>query len=216
VLKAIIFDLDGTLLDTLEDISISCNFVLQHYHKSPLSLEDYKLAVGQGASQLLKDILPELSETKQKEALSLFEKHYTKQFDKNTKVYDEIGKVLTFLHVRGIKMAILSNKPNSFTKKCVIKYLRDWKFDAVYGIREGIERKPSAAGVAEILNELDMNSNEAIFIGDSKIDMMTAKNANMKSIGVTWGFRGEEELVENGATYIAKKPTDIVKIVGGL
>jgi len=213
MLKAVIFDLDGTLLDTLEDIAISCNFVLEHYNNSPLPIEDYNLIVGQGASQLFRDLLPDLSKDKHVEALGVFEKHYAKQFDKNTKIYDDISKVLTFFQVRGIKMAVLSNKPNSFTKKCVMKYLRDWKFDAVYGIRDGIPRKPSEAGAVEILKELQIEPNEAIFIGDTKVDMITAKNADMNSIGILWGFREKKELVEHGATYIAETPIDIIKIV---
>ncbi len=216
MIKAVIFDLDGTLLDTLEDIAISCNFVLEHYNKSPLPIEDYNLIVGYGAAQLFRDILPEHSSEAQAQALSIFEKHYAKQFDKNTKIYDDINKVLTFLQVRGIKMSVLSNKPNSFTKKCVLKYLRDWKFERVYGIRDGIKRKPNEAGVLEILKELNIESNETIFIGDTNIDMKTAKNANMNSIGVLWGFRDEKELVDSGATYIAKTPTDIIKIVDNL
>ncbi len=216
MIKAVIFDLDGTLLDTLEDIAISCNFVLEHYNKSPLPIEDYNLIVGYGAAQLFRDILPEHSSEEQAQALSIFEKHYAKQFDKNTKIYDDINKVLTFLQVRGIKMSVLSNKPNSFTKKCVLKYLRDWKFERVYGIRDGIKRKPNEAGVLEILKELNIESNETIFIGDTNIDMKTAKNANMNSIGVLWGFRDEKELVDSGATYIAKTPTDIIKIVDNL
>ena len=213
MLKAVIFDLDGTLLDTLEDIAISCNFVLEHYNKSPLPIEDYNLIVGQGASQLFRDLLPELPEEKQVEALGVFEKHYAKQFSINTKMYENISKVLTFFQVRGIKMAVLSNKPNSFTKKCVMKYLRDWKFDAVYGIRDGIERKPSEAGVIEILKELHVDASEAIFIGDTKVDMITAKNANMTSVGVLWGFREKKELLEHGAKFIVKEPTEIIKLV---
>ena len=216
MIKAVIFDLDGTLLDTLEDIAISCNFVLEHYNKSPLPIEDYNLIVGQGAAQLFRDLLPELSQEKQVEALGVFEKHYAKQFSVNTKVYKDISKVLTFFQVRGIKMTVLSNKPNSFTKKCVTKYLRDWKFDAVYGIRDGIERKPSEAGVIEILKELNIDANEVIFIGDTKVDMITAVNAQMNSIGVLWGFRGKKELVQYGANYIAKTPTDIIKIINDL
>jgi len=211
--KAVIFDLDGTLLDTLTDIAISANYVLENYNKSPLPIEDYNLLVGQGAAQLFKDLLPELSLEEQKNALALFEKHYEKQFSINTKIYEGISKVLTFLQVREIKMAVLSNKPNSFTKKCVMKYLKNWKFDAAYGIREGILRKPHVAGVVEILKELGVSANETLFVGDTKVDMLTAKNADMDSIGVLWGFREKEELVEHGATFIAEEPADIIKLL---
>jgi phosphoglycolate phosphatase len=213
--KAVIFDLDGTLLDTLTDIATSANFVLKNYNKSPLPIEDYNLLVGQGAAQLFKDLLPELSLEEQKDALALFEQHYAKQFSINTNIYEGISKVLTFLQVRDIKMAVLSNKPNSFTKKCVIKYLKNWKFDAAYGIREGIPRKPDNAGVIEILKELGVSANETLFVGDTKVDMQTAKNADMDSIGVLWGFREKEELVDHGATFIAEEPADIIKLIMG-
>ena len=211
--KAVIFDLDGTLLDTLTDIAISANYVLENYNKSPLPIEDYNLLVGQGASQLFRDLLPELPDDEQNEALALFEKHYATQFSKNTKIYEDINKVLTFFQVRDIKMAILSNKPNVFTKKCALKYLRNWKFDAVYGIRDGIKRKPDTQGVEEILKELDVKADETLFVGDTKVDMLTAQNANMDSIGVLWGFREREELVEHGAKFIVSEPIEIIKLI---
>lgn len=212
--KAVIFDLDGTLLDTIEDIAISCNFVLKQFGKPPFSLEEYKLFVGQGANQLFKDILPELNEEEQKKAKDIFEEHYAKQYSINTKLYPDINKLLTFLKTRGFKLAILSNKPNVFTKKCAIKYLKDWEFDVVYGIREGIERKPNPQGVFDILDELKVEAGETLFIGDTKVDMQTAKNASMDSVGVLWGFRGEKELREHGAKYIVKTPKELIKLIG--
>jgi len=213
MLKAVIFDLDGTLLDTIEDIAISCNHVLEYYKKTPLSIEEFKLYVGQGALKLFEDLLPELSSKEQKEALEIFEQHYRDQFNKNTKVYEGIDRVLTFFQTQDIKMAVLSNKPDSFTKMCIAKYFKNWNFDAVYGIRENIPRKPDKAGVLEILKELKTDANQTLFIGDTKIDMQTAKNAKMDSIGVLWGFRDKKELIKHGATNIAKYPLDIIKIV---
>jgi len=211
--KAVIFDLDGTLLDTITDIAISCNYVLEKYNHSPLPIEDYKILVGQGASQLFKDLLPKLSLEEQNNALALFENYYAKEFSKNTKLYKDINKVLTYFQIKNIKMAILSNKPNLFTKKCALKYLKNWKFDAVYGIREGIERKPNPAGVIEILKELDVKAEDTLFVGDTKVDMLTAKNSNMDSIGVLWGFREKEELINNGAKFIVKDPIEIIKLI---
>ena len=147
---------------------------------------------------------------------ALFEKHYAKQFDKNTKIYEGISQVLTFLQVKEIKMAVLSNKPNAFVLKCVMKYLRDWKFDAIYGTREGVERKPSKEGVLEILKELNIDANESIFVGDTKVDMLTAKNANVDSIGVLWGFRERKELEDHGAKFIVEDPKEIIKLVDSL
>lgn len=97
-----------------------------------------------------------------------------------------------------------------------MKYLRDWKFDAIYGTREGVERKPSKEGVQEILKELNIDANESIFVGDTKVDMLTAKNANVDSIGVLWGFREKKELEDHGAKYIVEDPKEIVKLVDSL
>ncbi|WP_331774626.1 HAD family hydrolase [Sulfurospirillum sp. 1612] len=212
-LKAVIFDLDGTLLDTLEDIAISVNHVLTHFGKTPIALDRYRYLVGEGAYKLMQNVLPDADDAKIKEALNLFEKHYATQYDKNTKPYEGIGKLLSFLQARDCKMAILSNKPNAFTKKCAVKYLRTWHFEAVYGIREHIERKPAADGVVAILKELDLKPAECLFVGDTKIDMMTAKNARMQSMGVLWGFRDEEELRSHDATYIAASPAEAIKII---
>ncbi len=212
-LKAVIFDLDGTLLDTLEDIAISVNYVLSKFEKEPIKTENYRYLVGEGALKLMQDVLPGFSENDIQKALSLFEKHYSSQFDKNTKLYEGIGKLLTFLQKRGCKLAILSNKPNSFTKLCAIKYLRIWNFDAVYGIRDGVKRKPDPAGALEIMKELHVEPDECLFVGDTKIDMITAKRANIDSIGVLWGFRDESELVDNGAKYITKNPSDAIQLI---
>jgi len=211
--KVIIFDLDGTLLDTLEDIAISVNYVLSKYKKEPIEVEKYRYLVGSGALKLIQDVLPQESEESIKNALSIFEKHYATQYDKNTKLYDGIAKLLTFLQKRGVKMAILSNKPDSFTKLCAIKYLRNWKFEAVYGIRDGVPRKPDPAGALEIMKELHVEPKECLYMGDTKTDMITAKSANIDSIGVLWGFRDKEELEQNGAKYIAISPSETIKML---
>jgi len=213
--RGIIFDLDGTLLDTLEDIAISVNYVLSLYEKEPIGLQEFRYLVGQGALQLMQDALG-VDEVEAKKALKKFEEHYATQYSKNTKLYDGIGKLLSFLQKRDYKMAILSNKPDSFTKLCAVKYLRDWKFEAVYGIREGVEKKPSAEGAFEILEKLGLNPQETLFMGDTKIDMITAKNAGIDAIGVLWGFREKSELVEFGARHIVSSPKDAIKLIGGL
>ena len=211
--KVIIFDLDGTLLDTLEDIATSVNYVLSKYKKEPIEVEKYRYLVGSGALKLIQDVLPQESEQSIKDALSIFEKHYATQYDKNTKLYDGIAKLLTFLQKRGVKMAILSNKPDSFTKLCALKYLRNWKFEAVYGIRDGVPRKPDPAGAFEIMRELHVEPKECLYMGDTKTDMITAKSADIDSIGVLWGFREKEELEQNGAKYISTSPADTIKLI---
>ncbi len=209
----VIFDLDGTLLDTLEDIAISSNHVLECFDKKPIEVKKYRYLVGEGALKLMQDILPDACSEDVKKALGFFEKHYAKQYDKNTKLYGGISKLLSFLQKRGYKMAILSNKPNSFTKLCAIKYLRNWNFDAVYGIRDNIPRKPDPAGAKEIMKELHVKPQECLFMGDTKIDMITAKSADIDSIGVLWGFRGIDELEKNGANHIAESPELAIKLI---
>ena len=212
-LKAVIFDLDGTLLDTLEDIAISVNYVLKQFNKEPIPINKYRYLVGSGALKLMQDVLPDADEEGIKKALNLFEEHYAKQYDINTKLYKGIEKLLTFLKAKGIKLAILSNKPNSFTKLCAVKYLRNWNFEAVYGIREQIPRKPSPDGALAIMEELHVEPKECLFVGDTKIDMITAKNAGIDSIGVLWGFRDRDELEQNGAKYITTSPADTIKLI---
>ena len=209
----VIFDLDGTLLDTLEDIAISSNYVLECFGKKTIAVEKYRYLVGEGALKLMQGILPDACGEDIEKALSIFEEHYAKQYDKNTKLYAGVSKLLSFLQKRGYKMAILSNKPNSFTKLCAIKYLRNWNFDAVYGIRDNIPRKPDPAGAKEIMKELHVEPQECLFMGDTKIDMITAKSAGIDSIGVLWGFRDKDELEKNGANYIVESPELAIKLI---
>lgn len=211
-MKAVIFDLDGTLLDTIEDLAICSNQVLEHFARPTLPTNTYKKLVGEGARALLEKILPDFNDTQINEARELFEHYYALGYDKNTRAYDGISKVLSFLQKRKIKMAILSNKPNNFTKKCAYKYLSAWNFDAVYGIREQIERKPDPAGALAIAQELHVEPSECYFVGDTKTDMQTATNAHMYPVGVLWGFRGAPELLEHGAQKLCERPEDIIRL----
>ncbi|MBE0491204.1 MAG: HAD family hydrolase [Sulfurospirillum sp.] len=213
MIKAVIFDLDGTLLDTLEDIALSANFVLEQFAQKPIAIDAYRFLVGSGAFALMQAILPQGDERTHKRALKIFETHYVKQFTQHSKLYADIGKLLSFLQINGIKLAILSNKPNKFTKMCAIKYLQNWHFEAVYGIREGIAKKPDPNSVLQILEALHVDVNEALFVGDTKIDMQTATNAKMRSIGVLWGFRDKDELLTNGATHIVTNPLECIKLI---
>lgn len=212
-MKAVIFDLDGTLLDTLKDIALSVNHVLQSLGREEIPIDKYRYLVGEGALALMKNAMPDADESLHVKALELFEKHYALQFDKNTKMYEGISKMLTFFSARGYKMAVLSNKPDSFTKKCVLKYLRNWKFDAVFGVRQGVPKKPHPQGVYDILEILGVKPEKCLYVGDTSIDMITAKSANIPSIGVLWGFRDKEELLAHGAKYIVKTPNELIKLV---
>ena len=213
--KTIIFDLDGTLLDTLEDIAISANFALTSLGFQPQAREKYRYFVGEGVFKLFENIFaphPQTPEIIQK-AVRLFEDHYAKQFNQNTTLYEGVSKMLTFLQKRGFKMAILSNKPDSFTKMCALKYLRSWKFDVVFGTREGVPRKPDPAGALEISTLLHVKPEACYYLGDTMIDMQTANSAGMIALGALWGFRDEEELRTHGAHHIVKSPSEVIKLL---
>lgn len=213
--KVIIFDLDGTLLDTLEDIAISGNFALIQLGFEPQEVLGYRYFVGEGVRKLFENIFatsPQSDDVVDK-AVALFEQHYAKQYNQNTKLYEGISKMLTFLQKRGYKMAILSNKPDSFTKKCVLKYLRQWDFKEVYGARESVPKKPHPQGALDIAEALHVSPKECYYVGDTMIDMQTATGAGMKAIGVLWGFRDEEELHLHGAQHLVKTPSEIIKLL---
>jgi phosphoglycolate phosphatase len=211
--KNIVFDLDGTLLDTLEDIAISANFALVSLGFEAQKREKYRYFVGEGVFKLFENIFASNPQTPERiqEAVTLFESHYAKQFNQNTKLYDGISKMLSFLQKRGFKMAILSNKPDSFVKMCVFKYLNKWQWEVVYGARENIPRKPNPQGAIDIAESLHVNPQECYYLGDTSTDMLTANRAGMIAIGALWGFRDEAELVENGAKYIVKEPSELIK-----
>lgn len=213
--KAIVFDLDGTLLDTLEDIAISANHALVTLGFEAQEISKYRYFVGEGVVKLFENIFspnPQSPELLQ-QAVNLFEVHYAKQFQQTTKLYDGISKLLTFCQARGLKMAVLSNKPDSFTKKCVLKYLRQWHFEAVFGARENVPRKPHPQGAFDVAEVLHVNPDECYYLGDTMIDMQTANGSGMIAIGALWGFRDEEELRTHGARYLAKTPLDVIKLL---
>ncbi len=213
--KAIIFDLDGTLLDTLEDIAISANHALETLGFSAHESSKYRYFVGEGVVKLFENIFtckPQSAEVVA-QAVSLFEAHYAKQFNQNTRLYEGVSKMLTFIQKRGFKMAVLSNKPDSFTKMCVFKYLRQWHFEAVYGAREGIPRKPHPQGAHDVAQALHVTPQECYYVGDTMIDMITANEAGMIPVGALWGFRDEEELRKYGARYLAKDPSEVIKLL---
>lgn len=213
--KNIVFDLDGTLLDTLEDIAISANFALVTLGFEAQEREKYRYFVGEGIFKLFENIFASHPQTPEliQQAVTLFETHYTKQFNQNTKLYEGVSKMLSFLQKRNFKMAILSNKPDSFTKMCAIKYLRQWKFDVVFGAREGVPRKPDPRGALEISELLHVTPNDCYYLGDTMIDMKTANSAGMIAIGALWGFREENELREHGAKYLVQTPSEVIKLL---
>jgi phosphoglycolate phosphatase len=210
--KGIIFDLDGTLLDTLEDLAESMNAVLRKMGFPTHETEKYKYFTGDGMTELVMRSLPtqNLEKGIENKCIDLMKQEYGSRFTYKTKPYDGIKVVLDELSKKEIKLAVLSNKPDNMVKMIVRSFLPDWQFAAVMGQRDGIPKKPHPCSAYEIAKSLGIKPEDFLYIGDTNIDIKTANAAGMFSVGVLWGFRGEAELIESGARAIIKEPRDIL------
>lgn len=215
MIKCVIFDLDGTVSDTLSTIAYYGNMALEYVGLNKIDENEYKYFAGDGRTVLLHRMLKFLNSDKE-ELYEKLEKKYDFEYEKDvigkTKPFDGIIQILKDLRKNGIKTAVLSNKPDNVTVDLVKKMYPDC-FDVVHGKRNGVEAKPNPQGVYMTLEELGAEPNECIFVGDTDVDIFTAKNSNMKSIGVLWGFRDENELKKAGADYIIEKPSQILEII---
>lgn len=211
--KLLIFDLDGTLLDTVADLADACNRVLAEAGFPVYPQEQYRKFVGNGIAKLIERAIPAESHSPElAEKLRLrFLEHYTANIDTLTRPYPGIPELLARLHVQGVKLAVASNKFQQGTESLVAKFFPDIPFVAVLGQRTGIPVKPDPAIVREIIALAGVAPQETLYIGDSDVDMLTARNAGVDSVGVSWGFRGEKELLASGAGTIAHHPSEILK-----
>ncbi|MEN6348780.1 MAG: HAD family hydrolase [Syntrophomonas sp.] len=209
-----VFDLDGTLLNSLRDIANGTNYALEKNGFPKRKLEEYPYFVCDGLPALLKKALGEHFTP---EASSLlvddFNYYYNLHYADFTRPYAGISDLLDNLMGHGIHVAVLSNKPDHFVKMIVDKMYPDVDFSFVQGKSDLFPPKPDPASLLNILKELGTKPGETLYIGDSNVDVFTAKNAGIKIIGVTWGFRGKYELEEAGADYIVESPSDILKLV---
>lgn len=216
MIRLVIFDLDGTLLDTIKDLGNACNHVLTKYGLAEHSLDEYRFFVGNGISKLVERSLPEDKRYGEfiEKLRSEFVNYYVRHAEEHTKPYDGIVDMLKELENREIKIAVASNKFDSATQSLVGRYFGGVNFSAVYGQREGIMPKPDPTIIFDIMADSDIDDKSAIlYVGDSDTDMMTAINAGLESIGVTWGFRPREELLASGANHLIDTPAQIIDIV---
>ncbi|PLY10663.1 MAG: HAD family hydrolase [Arcobacter sp.] len=216
-MKSMIFDLDGTLINSLLDIALSMNSVLKKHDYPSHEIEKYNYFVGDGALVLVKNAMPENSKEEEiKKVLKSFIEIYEQNTHNNTFAYEGIYEMLEKIELLNIKKAVLSNKPHKFTIKYMEKIFNNFYFQEIHGQKIDVPKKPDPTMAVQIATKLNTNIEDMIFIGDTSTDIKTAKNANMKSIGVAWGFRPIEELKEAGADFIAHKPMDIVDYVSSL
>lgn len=201
--KAVIFDLDGTLLDTLEDLANACNHALKECRLGIHEVEKYKRFVGDGRYKLIERIIPKEEHNHElfNKVLKLYDDYYLEHMIDETKPYEGICELLDELRNLQIKLAVVSNKPQEFVKEMVNNYFND-KMDIAFGQRINYKTKPDPETIFEVIKELEVTKEECIYVGDSNVDMETAKNAEVKSIGVAWGFRGRKELEEAGANIV--------------
>lgn len=215
-IKATIFDLDGTLLDTLEDLAASFNRVLSKNRFPIHKPEEYRNFVGNGALTCLTRILPQDHRFRARDIEKLlqeFKWDYNQNWNKTTKPYPAIPELLDALVKSNIRLAVLSNKPHDITLKCVNYYFKQNPFSIILGQSEQIPVKPNPTGVLHIIDQLGILPSETLLIGDTSTDMVTARNAGLTPIGVAWGFRTITELQESGASRIIHDPLDLLEII---
>lgn len=210
--ESVIFDLDGTLLNTLEDIAGSLNRVLRERGLGTHTTDAYRYLVGSGATELVVRALPLGKRDKEliADCVEAFHVEYRRNWNIRTRPYDGVPELLDSLADRGIRIAVLSNKPHEFTVLCVRQYFSGCDFAAVLGQGEGVPLKPDPTGALEIARRLGIPPREFIFAGDTGIDMETAVRAGMFPLGVLWGFRSEKELIESGAIETVSQPIDVL------
>lgn len=205
-----IFDLDGTLLDTLEDIAFAANETLLQLGLTQHPTQSYKQFLGKGMDNLVRRFLPSDPEDQLVlKASSIFQTVYRANCNKKSRIYDGIVPMLNTLHDHNIQLAVLSNKPHQYTELCIQHYFASIPFRLVFGHRQGKGKKPDPETALEILSILGTDAQKTLFIGDSAEDIQTGKAAGTKTIGVSWGFRSIDELRHNKADLIVSDPQEI-------
>lgn len=210
---AVIFDLDGTLVDSLADIAGSANDALVQLGYPTHPLASFRMFVGDGIQKLMERSLPAGSSAEMiAGAVEVFRKFYEARAHAGTVLYPGIAGMLDHLAGEGVKLAVLSNKIDLFTKQLVGDLLPEWKFSYVLGERPDVPRKPDPAGAIEIISLLGLKPESVWYLGDTGIDMRTARGASALPIGVTWGYRPREDLIEGGAGVILDRPDELADL----
>lgn len=218
-IKLVIFDLDGTLLDTMEDIANAANHALTVCGLPVRRLDEYNLFVGRGIANMLRSALPDGHKTDAdvQRMMEIFVPYYNEHIHDCSRPYTGIEEMLDILAANGIKIAVASNKYQAGTESLVSNVLARHRFAAVLGQREGKALKPSPEIIEDVLEGVgDIGIDEVVYCGDSDVDMQTGINAGVKTIGVTWGFRTREELASYSPWFLADSPDEISEAVLGL
>jgi phosphoglycolate phosphatase len=213
--RLVIFDLDGTLLDTIEDLGTSTNYALALHGFPTHSIDAYRFFVGNGMTKLIERALPETARDESTiiRVKSDFMRYYAAHAEAKTKPYPGIPELLHKLNEQNIALAVASNKVHAATVRLIGHFFPEIHFSVVLGQRENFPIKPDPAIVSQILHQTGVSREEALYVGDSGVDVRTAINAGVPAVAVLWGFRPKSELEEKGATCFASHPSDIISLI---
>ncbi|MEW6355417.1 MAG: HAD family hydrolase [Planctomycetota bacterium] len=213
--SAVLFDLDGTLLDTLDDLADSTNAVLERRGFPTHPVPAYRYFVGDGVVNLVLRVLPQdrRDEALVRACIGEMREEYGRRWADKTRPYDGVPELLDALVGRGIAMAVLSNKPDDFTRLCVEKLLPDWTFAVIRGVREDGRKKPDPTVALDIAEQVRVPPSEFLYLGDTNTDMQTAVAAGMFPVGALWGFREADELTTNGAKVLVERPMELLDLL---
>eukprot|EP00752_Nemacystus_decipiens_P016714 g14952.t1 len=210
---AAIFDLDGTLLDTLRDLCNSANHALKTVGRPTHPIEAYRTLVGQGVDNLFIDALGPDHQDLHSRAVAAFHAHYADHRFDTTAPYPGIWKMLTTLQAGRIKLGVLSNKPHTATVDVIDRYFSDLDWAVVRGHKPGTAPKPVPTSAREVIAEMGVEPARCVYVGDTKVDMLTGKAAGMFTVGVSWGFRSVKELQNNGADAIVDSAGELTQLI---
>jgi phosphoglycolate phosphatase len=215
IFEAVIFDLDGTLIDTIDDIGDAVNRVLSNRNLPTHASSVYRKFVGDGSRALIERALPD--QYRNDDIIDACHNEYIEDYSINynvkTNIYDGIPHLLDALTENGLRLAVLSNKPDAITKNCVKTFLSTWHFEVVLGQRNSVPRKPDPQSALETAKIMSIPPSHFLYLGDTAIDMKTAVSAGMFPVGVLWGFRPLTELKENGACAVIEEPMALLDII---
>ena len=215
-MKACIFDLDGTLTNTLESMTYSVNLTLKEMGLSQITKDKCRMFVGNGARVLIEESLKVSGDPKAsriEEGMKIYGRIFDQNCTYHVTPYEGIPEMLKALKDRGIHLAVLSNKPDRQTVKVVKEIFGDNIFDYAQGQKDGIRRKPAPDGVWYLMEQMRVSKEECLYIGDSEVDAATGKNAGLKTIGVLWGFRDRKTLETAGADHLIERPEELLQFV---
>ncbi len=214
MIRAVIFDMDGTLTDTIEDLADAANYALGKFGFPQHNTESYKMMVGNGIPKLIERALPEEFRTDEYigKVKERFFEYYNLHSTDKTKKYEGMTELISELREKGIKIAVVTNKYEPAAIDILHKLYGD-VFDCIAGQLDGVPTKPDPTSTFIVMNKLGVKPEECIFIGDSGVDIQTAVNSKALPIGVLWGFRGESELKENGAKHLINRPEQLLRFI---